>query len=114
MASDLAQPAPATSPAAPPPAQTKVRLRFRKDGDLRFVSHHDLMKVFERTFRRAALPVALTKGFHPSPRMVFASSLALGIIGCEEVLELVLDAELTPEEVHQALARQAPPGLTIL
>jgi hypothetical protein len=115
MASDLSQPAPAAPPAAAaPPAQTKVRLRFRKDGDLRFVSHHDLMKVFERMFRRAALPVARTKGFHPTPRMVFALSLALGIVGCEEVLELVLDALMTAEEVRQALAAQTPPGLTIL
>ena len=72
------------------------------------------MKVFERMFRRAALPVAQTKGFHPTPRMVFASSLALGIIGCEEVLELVLDAPWSPEEVRHALAQQTPPGLTIL
>jgi radical SAM-linked protein len=114
MASDLSQPASAAPPAAAPPAQTKVRIRFRKDGDLRFVSHHDLMKVCERMFRRAALPVAQTKGFHPSPRMAFALSLALGIVGCEEVLELLLDAILTPEEVRQALTAQAPPGLTIL
>src|SRR5947207_4603694 len=105
MASDLSQPVAANSPAAVPPAQTKVRVRFRKDGDLRLVSHHDLMKVFERMFRRAALPVARTKGFHPTPRMAFALSLALGIVGCEEVVELVLDEPLTPEDVHQALAR---------
>src|SRR5205809_1091797 len=100
MTSDLSQPAPAAPTAAvAPPAPTRVRVRFRKDGDLRFVSHHELMKVFERMFRRAALPVAQTKGFHPTPRMTFALSLALGIVGCEEVLELLLDAQLTPEEV---------------
>src|SRR5205807_571015 len=110
MASDLSQSAATATPAPSPPALTKVRLRFRKDGDLRLVSHHDLMKVFERMFRRAGLPVAQTKGFHPTPRMVFASSLALGIVGCEEVLELVLDAVISPEDVLQALARQTPPG----
>ncbi len=114
MASDPSQPAPAAPSVAAAPPRTKIRLRFRKDGDLRLVSHHDLMKVFERMFRRAALPVARTQGFHPTPRMVFASSLALGIVGCEEVLELVLDAPLTPEEVRHTLSRQTPPGLTIL
>jgi radical SAM-linked protein len=91
-----------------------VRVRFRKGGDLRLVSHRDLMKCFERMFRRAGLPVAATRGFNPHPRMVFALSLALGIVGQQEVVELELDAPLAPEAVHAALARQAPPGLEIL
>src|SRR5262249_42783480 len=95
-------------------ARAKFRVRFRKGGDLRLVSHHDLMKCFERMLRRAALPVHVTQGFHPKPRLVFALSLALGTVGREEVLELELDAPLSPEVIHDALARQAPPGLEIL
>jgi radical SAM-linked protein len=91
-----------------------VRVRFRKDGDLRLVSHRDLMKCFERMFRRAALPVAATRGFNPRPRLVFPLSLALGVVGLQEVAEIELDAPLGPEAIHAALARQAPPGLTIL
>jgi radical SAM-linked protein len=96
------------------PVRDKVRIRFRKGGDLRLVSHHDLMHCVERMFRRAALPFHSTEGFNPKPRMAFALSLALGIIGCEEVLELELDAWLPPEELHERLARQAPAGLEIL
>jgi radical SAM-linked protein len=92
----------------------KIRLRFRKDGDLRLLSHHDLMRCFERMLRRAALPFHCTEGFNPKPRLVFALSLGLGIVGCEEVAELELDAELAPEEIRERLARQAPPGLEIL
>jgi len=91
-----------------------VRVRFRKGGDLRLVSHRDLMKCFERMFRRAGLPVAATRGFNPRPRLVFSLALALGIVGRQEVVELELDAALAPEAVHEALARQAPPGLEIL
>jgi radical SAM-linked protein len=94
--------------------RAKVRIRFRKDGDLRLVSHRDLMKCFERMFRRAGLPVAATRGFNPKPRMVFPLSLALGVAGLQEVVELEFDAPLAPEAVHAALAGQAPPGLTIL
>src|SRR5580700_3488370 len=67
-------------PAAPgaEPVRDKVRIRFRKGGDLRLVSHHDLMHVFERMFRRATLPFHSTEGFNPKPRMAFALSLALG------------------------------------
>ena len=92
----------------------KVRIRFRKAGDLRLVSHHDLMRCFERMLRRAELPVHRTEGFHPKPRLVFALSLGLGIVGQEEVAELELDAELPPEEVRDRLARQTPAGLDIL
>jgi len=91
-----------------------VRIRFRKDGALRLLSHHDLMRCFERMLRRAALPVRQSQGFHPKPRLVFALSLPLGVIGCEEVVELELDEILPPEEVRERLVRQCPPGLEIL
>src|SRR5437588_7298456 len=94
--------------------RTKVRIRFRKRGDLRFISHHDLMRCFERMLRRAALPFHCTEGFNPKPRLVFALPLPLGVVGCREVAELELDAELSPEEVHERLARQAPSGLEFL
>jgi radical SAM-linked protein len=92
----------------------KVRIRFRKSGDLRLVSHHDLMRCFERMLRRAELPFHSTSGFHPKPRLVFALSLPLGVVGCEEVVELELDAETNPEEVRNRLSRVAPAGLEIL
>jgi radical SAM-linked protein len=95
-------------------ARSKVRIRFRKGGHLRLVSHHDLMRCFERMLRRAALPFHSTQGFNPKPRLVFALSLGLGIIGCDEVVQLELSDELPPEEIRERLARQAPPGLDIL
>ena len=92
----------------------KVRIRFRKAGDLRLISHHDLLRSFERMLRRAALPFHSTAGFNPKPRLVFALTLPLGVVGCEEVVELELDAELSLEELRQRLVQQAPPGLEIL
>jgi radical SAM-linked protein len=92
----------------------RLRIRFEKAGDLRFVSHHDLMHCFERMFRRAAVAVRASQGFNPRPRMVFAQSLALGLVGRAEALEVELDEPLPPGEVHERLARQGPPGLTIL
>jgi radical SAM-linked protein len=91
----------------------KVRIRFRKHGDLRLVSHHDLMRCFERMLRRAALPFHSSSGFHPKPRLVFALSLPLGVVGNDEVVELELDKTIPPEEVHARLVRQAPAGLDI-
>src|SRR5262245_65346988 len=109
-----------SSPAAEPvtPAvRDKIRLRFRKDSDLRLLSHHDLLRCFERACRRAELPVLTTQGFNPRPRLIFALSLPLGVVGCEEVLDIELDGgtlTLSGEEIRERLGRQMPPGLTLL
>ncbi|MHB1423815.1 MAG: TIGR03936 family radical SAM-associated protein [Gemmataceae bacterium] len=92
----------------------KARIRFRKSGALRLLSHHDLMRTFERLLRRSELPFHRSQGFHPKPRLVFALALPLGVVGREEVVELELAEVLTPEDLHARLARQAPPGLEIL
>jgi len=104
-------PVPAAASSGP---RDKVRLRFRKDGSLRWLSHHDLLRTFERMLRRSELPFRSTKGFNPHPRVVFALSLPLGVIGCAEVVELELDEPLPPEEVRVRLAAQCPSGLAIL
>src|SRR5262245_7836018 len=114
MDSDASHTAPPTPVPPRPRACDKARLRFRKGGDLRLVSHRDLMKCFERALRRAALPVHVTQGFHPMPRMVFALSLGLGIVGLEEVLELEFTRPQEPEDVRRRLQAQMPPGLEFL
>jgi radical SAM-linked protein len=110
-------PDPTTAPPArgsPPGPADKVRIRFRKDGALRLLSHHDLLRTFERMLRRAELPFRRTRGFNPRPRLVFALSLPLGVVGRDEVVELELDEVLPPEEIHERLSRQSPAGLAIL
>jgi radical SAM-linked protein len=93
---------------------TRIRLRFRKDGDLRFISHHDLMRLFERLLRRTALPLKFSEGFHPKPRLRFPSALSLGIVGRAEALEIDFVGALDPDEVLRRLAALAPEGLTLL
>lgn len=92
----------------------KVRIRFRKAGDLRLVSHLDLMRSFERLLRRASLPFHMTGGFHPTPRLVFAQSLSLGLVGHAEVAELELTEVIEPADVLTRLRTHAVPGLDFL
>ena len=115
------EPRPTTPPveevaARPNPIRTrdKVRLTFRKADSLRWLSHHDLMRTFERMLHRSALPFRRSQGFHPHPRLVFALSLPLGVIGRAEVVELELDQRLPLDEIRDRLTRQAPAGLEIL
>ncbi len=91
----------------------RVRIRFRKQGDLRWIGHRDLVRAVERLLRRAGLKLAMSEGFHPKPRMSFPSALPVGIEGRDEVMEIEL-AETTP--AHQLAARLAPlvpPGLAL-
>lgn len=90
----------------------RYRVRFQKAGDLRFVSHHDLMNCVERLLRRAEVPLSTSQGFHPKPKIVFALSLALGIEGAREVVELELTDDWTESELLDRLRRQATPGMS--
>lgn len=96
------------------PLVCKVRLRFAKMDDIRFLSHHDLMRLLERLLRRANLPFRSTEGFNPKAKITFASALGLGIIGREEVVEIELDGDLTAEFVIHSLAPLVPEGFRFI
>ncbi len=99
---------------APGALSAKIRLRFAKRGDLRLVSHHDLMRCLERMLRRTGLPVAHSQGFNPRPKATFALAMALGIEGRREVLDLELNEPMEPSEVLLRLTAEAPPGFDFL
>lgn len=92
----------------------RVQVIFRKGEGARFLSHLDLMATLEYAVRRAELPVELSEGFNPHPRIGVAAPLALGYVGEREILEIVLKEEVPPERVGEALQCSLPPGLTIL
>jgi len=91
----------------------RVRFRFRKEGDLRLISHKDLVRAWERLFRRAGLPLGMSEGFHPKPRMSFPLALAVGVAGLNEVMELELCEEMTAEALISAMTPHLPPGLVL-
>jgi radical SAM-linked protein len=89
---------------------TKVRLRFAKRGDLRLVSHHDIMRCLERMLRRARVPMAVSQGFTPRPKITFALALGVGIEGRREVVDLELAEPWEPSELLHCLKAEAPCG----
>lgn len=91
----------------------RVRIRFSKTGDLKLVSHRDLVRAFERLFRRAGVELAMSQGFHPRPLMTFPDALALGVEGLDEVMDLSLIQEVNVSEFQALLAQKCPPGLQI-
>ena len=100
-----------TPPAAP--IRLRFRIRYRKIGDLRLIGHLDLLRSFERLFRRAGCQLSMTQGFHPKPRVTFPLPLNVGMAGYDEVIELELAEHITPEQLRDRLLPQCPPGLEI-
>lgn len=91
----------------------RIRLRFRKQHDLRYLGHRDLLRTFERLFRRAGLPLSMSEGFHPKPRFSFPSALPVGVAGTDEVMELELAEQKSAQEVLQALLPHCPAGFEL-
>lgn len=91
----------------------KIQIRFAKRGELRFISHHDLMRVFERACRRAGLPLRMSEGFNPRPRLSFPLSLAVGVEGLQEVAEVQFTDWVPPTEVERRLQATWPKGLEV-
>src|SRR4051812_40775667 len=94
-------------------ARQRVRIRFRKQDDLRLISHRDLARTWERLCRRAGLQLSMSEGFHPKPKINFPSALAVGIVGANEVVELDLDELREADELRDLLSQQVPPGMVI-
>ena len=91
----------------------RVRLTFAKTEAMRFTSHLDLHRAWERTFRRAGLPLSYTQGFRPHPRLNIASALPLGFTSEGEVMDAWLEQTIHPPDIQKALERTLPPGLQI-
>lgn len=91
----------------------RFRISYSKDGPARFISHLDMIRMFERAMRRAGLPVSLSKGFNPHARLAFSLPLPVGVRGEREFLDLELNVDLAPSRIISALNPVLPPGLTI-
>ena len=94
-------------------AKSRVRVKWEKGEDVRFTSHLDVVRTFERTIRRANLPVSYSLGFHPHQKVAFGPPLPLGFISDSEYLDLQLDQPYSPV-LSNKLDQALPPGFKIL
>ena len=91
----------------------KVRLRFKKKGEIRFISHLELAHLFYRASKRAGLPLCYSEGFHPMPRIIFATALPVGVESLFEIVNLELEGSITPREIMEQLNQTLPQGIEI-
>ena len=96
-----------------PPVQ-RLRIRYAKRGRLRFASHRDFSRAFERALVRSRIPMAYSSGFNPHPRISYAGAAPTGSESEAEYMEIGLATEVTPESVKELLDESLPPGLDII
>ena len=90
-----------------------VRLQFTKLGRVRFISHRDVARAFERAMRVEALPLAFTKGFVPRPRISFGHALAVGHESVAEYLDVDLDRDVDIDGLPERLSGALPQGIDV-
>lgn len=80
---------------------------------MKYISHLDLMRLFQRALRRADLPIKMTQGFSPHPKLSIKRALKLGLESDNEEAVVVFKEQINPEEFKQRLQKQLPEGIYI-
>ena len=91
----------------------RLRIRFSRGQELKFISHLDLMRLWQRAFNRAGISLVYSEGFNPRPRMSLAAPLALGVTSDAELMDIVLAKTISPHFFTEAVSKQLPPGIEI-
>jgi radical SAM-linked protein len=96
------------------PAVQRLRIHFAKRGRLRFTSHRDFQRVFERAVRRAEIPVAFSAGFSPHPKISYVGAASTGAASEAEYLEIAVTQMCDPQRVRAELDAALPPGFDVI
>lgn len=91
-----------------------MRLKFIKGPEIKYISHLDLMRTFQRALRRAHIPMHYSEGFNPHPSMSFASALGIGVTSIGEYLDIAIEEEMPEKDLMARLNESLPIGLKIV
>jgi radical SAM-linked protein len=92
----------------------RIRIRFSRGEELKFISHLDIMRLWQRALHRAGIPLAYTEGFSPHPRISLAAPLAVGVTSQSELMDVLCSKWVSPHSFTAAASQQLPPGIEIL
>lgn len=92
----------------------RLRVTFGRGEPIKYVSHLDLVRLWERAFRRAGVPLAYSAGFTPRPKLKVAAPLPVGVTSEAELMDLVLDEDWTPDVFAARVTPQLPIGITLI
>ena len=91
----------------------RLRIRFCRGAEIKFISHLDIMRLWQRALNRAGVPLAYSEGVNPHPRISLAAPLALGVISEAELMDIVLAKWVSPHSFTTAVGQQLPSGIKI-
>lgn len=96
------------------PVRQRVRFTYEKGEAIKFISHQDESRLWERTLRRANLPLLYKRGFNPQPHIQFAAPLGLGMTGVRELLDAAFSPPVPLDELSDRVRAKLPPGVRLL
>jgi radical SAM-linked protein len=92
----------------------RLRVRFKRGAEVKFISHLDLIRLWQRAFQRARIPLAYSEGFSPHPKISLAAPLPIRVTSDAELMDIHLTKWVSPHFLTSALGQQLPPGIEIL
>lgn len=92
----------------------RLRIRFNRSEELKFISHLDIIRLWERALRRAHITLTYSEGFSPHPRISLAAPLSVGITSDVELMDVVLVGQVSPHWFMASVNQQLPPGMQAL
>ena len=92
----------------------RLRVRFCRGEELKFISHLDIIRLWVRALRRAGIPLEYTEGFSPHPRISLAVPLSVGVTADNELMDIFVTRAVSPHWFMDTVNRQLPDGLKVL
>lgn len=92
----------------------KARIKFRKNGVMKFIGHLDIMRYFQKAIRRAGIPIKFSEGYSPHMIMSFANPLGVGLTSDGEYFDIELRAPISSKEAVEKLNRQMVEGMEVV
>lgn len=92
----------------------RLRVRFKRGPEVKFISHLDIIRLWHRALRRAGIALAYSEGFNPHPRISLAAPLALGVTSEAELMDIWLTKFISPHSFTTCISQQLPPGIEII
>jgi len=91
-----------------------IRFKFQRKEALRFLSHLDQLRLFQRAFRRANIEIEHSHGFNPHPKLAFAQAMSVGMVSDEEYADVTVKGTITIDEFMQKINKALPEGLCVI
>jgi radical SAM-linked protein len=92
----------------------RLRITFSRGEEVKYLSHLDIMRLWERALRRADIPLAYSQGYNPHPKISIAAPLPIGVTGDGELMDIFLRKTISPYFLIKAVSEQMPAGVSIV